>query len=278
MDIDRAIAKKSLTDGFCLLYGEQYRDLLDSVGEKIIEKGIRNGRRFFNLMALDKITQSHLHIYIDCFEKNEKIDSVEALKIKLLKDLKPFAPQKLIEKGFKEQPYNPFSEANFAYTTGTKALFKSISKVLTKVKPIPVKSIPSFNYFKQFPVYAIHKSSVTLATEGGLGLDQFNYPSVKYYLEESEDFYLAESIPYKYHQLGSILIKEELRLKFIDKIKKNINSDTYPSIKSLLRSMARCYCFHSEEDDTLLDIQSVCGEAGFSTSGQLQKYLKESSK
>jgi hypothetical protein len=274
MKLDREIAKKSLTDGFCSLYGEKYRNLFDSVGEEIIELGRKNGEKHFFNQALHNTETAGVWINVKFFKPNSLLNNVDELKNTILSDLSPFLSSENIEKLFTEQPYTSFQNSNFAPPSDRKNLFSKIENVLDNIKPTPIKKIAFFDYFKQFPIYDTHQKSVNLSTEGGLGLDQFHYKSVKYYLEEGEECYVSEAIPYKYHQLGSILIREEMRLNLINEIKKYISTDTDYFSKRVLSTMIKEYCFPSEEVSTLLDIQTVCGEEGFYTPKQVTERLK----
>ena len=273
MNLDRELSKKSLTDGFCLLYGEKYRVLFDTVGGELIELGIKSGKDYFTKYSLHKAHQSGLYIMVEHFEPNKIYKNVEEFKSTVIKELTPFLSNIDIKKLLVEQPYVSFNSSNFAVPIKNN-IFEKISNGLKNIKPTPVKKIPSFDYFKQFLIFDSCKKSINLSTESGLGLDQFNYESVKYYLEEGEEFYLPKAIPFKYHQLGSTLIREELRMKMIDKIKENITKDSDRHVRGLLSGMVSSFCFDSEEDTTLLDIQTVCGEDGFLTSEQLTNRLK----
>ena len=220
MNLDREIAKKALTDGFCLLYGEKFRNFFDTVGEEIIELGITNGRAHFVSQGLHSFDKSNLWIHLEHFTPKH-FSTVEECIDAIKMELKPFLSENQIDTYLVERPYVSFCKSDFAYPVNNKILFNKISNKLKKVKPVPVKEIPSFDYFKQFPTYRTHSDSVNLYTEGGFGLDQYSYDEVEYNLKEGEHSYLAEAIPYKYHQLGSVLVREELRLELIDRIKNN---------------------------------------------------------
>ena len=139
MKLNREIAKEALTDGFCLLYGEKYRDLFDSVGEEIIELGIKNGRIHFTKQALISADRTSIHIMVEHFSPNGKYNTVEEFKASVKKALTPFLSDKNIEKLFSEQPYSSFSESNFAWPIANKELFQRISNALEDVKPTPAK-------------------------------------------------------------------------------------------------------------------------------------------
>lgn len=274
MNLDREISKKALTDGFCLLYGEEYRELFDSVGEELIELGIENGRLQFKQSALTSINNGKISYRIQFFEPNDKYKNVEDLKTIIRKEFDPFLSKNEINDLFIEQSRNSRSTDKFAFPfeKDIKGLFQKIPKALENIQPKPVQKNPSFLYFKQFPIYDTCKKSLTLASESGFGLSQFDYDSVKYYLEENEEVYLAEAIPYKYHQLGSTLVREELRLDLLDKIKKNITINDSYEVKIALCDMIKVYCFDSEEESTLLEIQNDCGDIdGFKTAKQIHK-------
>jgi hypothetical protein len=277
MNINRELSKNSLTDGFCLLYGEKYRDLFNTIGEQIIDLGIENGRKHFYEQALYKIENySPIWINIKFFKPDSSFNTIEELKNTVRTELKPFLPTNSIEKLFEEQPYRSFQDSHYAYPRDTNktGLFSKIVDELENVKPKPTKKI-NFKYFKQFPIYDTHQKTVNLSTEGGFGLDQFYYEEVKYYLEEGEECYLSEAIPFKYHLIGSVLIREEMRLNLIKEIKKHITPNSYYFSKKALNDMIHEYCFPSERDSTLLDIQTVCGEEGFSTPKQVTEKLKK---
>jgi hypothetical protein len=254
MKIDRNIAQKELTDSFCLLYGEIYRELFDTNGSKLIELGIINARRHFNEQSI----QNSKKVYL--FSTKSDIE----------KDLSKFLSEEDIVDLFNKNKVDSFSEANFAAPKDCGKLMSNIIDALKGVKPTPSRI--KFDYFKKFPIYKYTKSS-NLSTEAGLSLDQFRYSEVEYYLEENEEFYIAESIPYKYHGLGSILGREELRLEMVDKLKSNINYDSNTQSKQVLKNMLSAFCFDSELDNTLLDIQSVCGEESFQTREQIDKVI-----
>lgn len=256
MNLDREISKKCLTDGFCLLYGEKYRIDFDSIGEELIELGIKNGRKHFTEQALYSTNYSYFYIVIKNFQKTEQYNSVDEFKSIIRKELSPFLTIRNINNLFVEQMYTTYNKSNFAYPTtkDKKNPFSLIPNILKNVIPTAVENIPSFDYFRQFPIYDKYKESVNLATDGGFGLDQFEYESVDYYLEENEHEYLMEAIPYKYHQLGSTLIREQLRLEIIDKIKQHITIDSDYWVKSILTRMVSQYCFDSEQEISLLNI------------------------
>ena len=260
MKLDREIAKKSLTDGFCLLYGEKYRDLFNSEGDIFIDRGIEKGREHYLKMSYNKAYDANLWIFVEHFSSTI-YSNVEELIATMSNELKPFLPEDFIDNMFKEKDYNSI-EGNF-YTDYP--FSKKIDNTLKNVKPIPNKEL-QFEYFEQFPIYDGH-TSVNLATEGGLGLDQFNFDNVEYYLEEHEEFYLSEAIVYKYSQLGNILVREELRLEMIEKIKNNVISDN--KVRSAISKMISSYCFVSERDSTLFEIQKNQKE-GFKTPGQIR--------
>lgn len=277
MNINRELSKNSLTDGFCLLYGEKYRNLFNTIGDELIDIGIKNGRKHFYEQALYKAENySPIWINIKFFKPDSTFNTIEELKNSVRTDLKPFLPPDNIENLFEEQPYRSFLDSHFTFPRDNDktGVFSKIVDELENVKPKPTKKI-NFNYFKQFPIYDTHQKTVNLSTEGGLGLDQFYYNEVKYYLEENEECYVSEAIPFKYHQIGSILIREEIRLKLIEEIKKHITPNTYYFSKKILADMIKEYCFPSERDSTLLNIQTVCGEKGFSTPKQVTESLKK---
>ena len=273
MKIDREIASKTLTDSFCLLYGEKFRTLFEENGEKLIDLGIKNAIEYFTEYAVDNTTKSHVYVMTKFFQPNKFYNSLDEMKSSITTGLKPFLSDSDIEKLFTDREYSSFTGDRFAEPKGIGIFQSNIIKGLDESKPKPIRKL-EFDYFKQFPIYKT-SSSVSLATEGGLGLDQFNYTSVKYYLEEDEEFYLAEAIPYKYHALGSVLGREQLRSEMVDKLKSTITPDSDYEVKEVLRYMLAAYCFGSEEDSTLLDVQSVCGVEGFQTSIQISNSIKK---
>lgn len=272
MKIDRKIASKSLTDIFCSLYGENFRTLFEENGEKLIDLGILNAKKYFKTYAEKNAQKSHLSTMIKFFKPSEEYTTVEEMKSTIINQLKPFLTKSVIENLFTKMEYSSFNQQNFAPPKGFGVFQSNIIDGIGESKPKPVKKL-SFDYFRRFPIYRKTKS-VNLATEGGLGLDQFNYKEVRYYLEENEEFYISEAIAYKYHAIGSLLGREELRIEMVDKLKKYITPDSDYSVKGVLKCMLDAYCFDSEEDSTLLDVQTVCGEDGFLTSKQLDKRLK----
>lgn len=274
MKIDREISCTVLTDNFCLLYGEKFRQLFENNGQKLINLGIENAKKHFTEYAINNTSKTHLSTMVRFFKPNKEYSSLEEMKSNITEQLKPFLSIENILKLFNEREYSSFNDQKFAEPIGIGIgmLQSNIIKGLGKSKPNPVKTL-NFNYFKQFPIYNTNKS-VNLATEGGLGLDQFNYSEVKYYLEENEEFYLSEAIAYKYHGVGSVIGREELRTEMVDKIKKYITNTSDYSVKQIVKSMLDAYCFGSEEDSTLLDIQTVCGIDGLQTSKQLNDSIK----
>jgi hypothetical protein len=178
MNINREISKNTLTDGFCLLYGEKYRNLFNTIGDELIDIGIKNGEKHFYEQALYEIENSTFYVRIEFFKPDSSFNTIEELKDTIRTDLKPFLPDDIIEKLFEEQPYRSFINSNFTSpkNVNKKGSFSKIVDELETVKPKPTKKI-NFDYFKQFPIYDTHQKSVNLSTEGGLGLDQFNYKS-----------------------------------------------------------------------------------------------------
>jgi len=272
MKLDRAIASKTLTDNFCLLYGEKFRGLFETNGEKIIDLGIENGKKHYTQYAIHNTTRTSVIALIKFFNPNKDYNTVEEMKAAITKQLKPFLSNKDITKILTEKEYSSFNESKFAYPDGIEPLQNAIIKGIGKSKPTPTKAI-NFDYFKQFPVFDTHRS-VNLATEAGLGLDQFNYKEVKYYLEENEEFYLSEAIAYKYHGLGSVLAREELRAEMVEKIKANITPNSDYSVKNIVKYMLKAYCFPSEEDSSLMEIQTVSADS-FKTAKQVSDSLKD---
>lgn len=262
MKIDRAIASNVLTDNFCLLYGEEFRELFETNGEKLIDLGIKNAKVHFNEYALHNSAKTHLSTMVRFFKPN-KYATLDEMKSTILKELKPFLNEEDILKLFESHEYSSYNNQNFAEPKGFGKLQSNIIDGLDNTKPTPTKKL-NFDYFKQFKIYS-RSNSVTLATEGGLGLDQFSYKEVKYYLEENEEFYLVEAIAYKYHAIGSVIGREELRTDMVNKMKENITESSDYSVKNIVKAMLSAYCFDSEEDSTLLDVQTVCGVSGLET-------------
>lgn len=264
MKLDRELAKKSLTDGFCLLYGEKFRDLFNSEGDLFIDRGIEKGREHYKKMSYIEAHYVGLWIFVEEFSSN-KYKNVEEFIDTVSKELEPFLPKEVISTMFKDD--RPDSVSGNFYI-GSSPISKKIENALKNNKPIPNKEL-RFEYFEQFPVYSGY--DLNLTGESGLGLDQFNFDNVEYYLEEHEEFYLSESIPYKYSQLGNILVREELRLEMIEKIKNNIITDR--QVRECVSRMIKSYCFDSEKDSTLLEIQKNQKE-GFKTPAQVRESLK----
>lgn len=272
MKINRVIASNVLTDNFCLLYGEKFRELFESVGEKLIDLGIKNAKVHFNEYALNNSLTTHLSTMIKFFKPNKYYASLDEMKSTILKELKPFLNEEDILKLFEPREYSSYNKQNFAEPKGFGRLQSNIIDELGNSKPTPTKKL-NFDYFKQFKIYS-RSNSITLVSESGLGLDQFSYKEVKYYLDENEEFYLAEAIANKYHAIGSIIGREELRINMVDKIKRNITESSDNSVKKVVKTMLEAYCFDSELDSTLLDIQKVCGVSGLETNKQIDDSLK----
>ena len=96
------------------MYGEKYRILFDTVGEEIIELGIKNGREYFNEYALREINDSNLWMNFKWFKPNEKFSTQDELKNLIRSELKPFLSEDEIENCLLEKSYKSFSESNFA--------------------------------------------------------------------------------------------------------------------------------------------------------------------
>lgn len=272
MKINRVIASNVLTDNFCLLYGEKFRELFESVGEKLIDLGIKNAKVHFNEYVLKNSLNTHLSTMIKFFKPNKYYTSLDEMKSTILKELKPFLNEEDILKLFEPREYSSYNKQNFAEPKGFGRLQSNIIDELGNSKPTPTKKL-NFDYFKQFKIYS-RSNSITLVSESGLGLDQFSYKEVKYYLDENEEFYLAEAIANKYHAIGSIIGREELRIDMSNKIKENITESSDNSVKKVVKTMLEAYCFDSELDSTLLDIQKVCGVSGLETNKQIDDSLK----
>jgi len=224
MKLNREKAKKELTDNFCLLYGEEFRELFDKTGEELIELGIKNAREYFREYAVHETSKAGLAISIKWFVPGKFYDSLDDMKETITTQLKPFLKIDEINNLFVKQPYKTFHEHRFAPTKNMGRLAAKIENAIGGTLPSAVKSL-RFKYFEQFPVYKDH-TDCNLATESGLGLDEFHYSGIKYLIEEGDTDYTKEAVPVKYHGLGSVIGREEMRSEMITNIKKNINKET----------------------------------------------------
>jgi hypothetical protein len=274
MKVDHIKAKKSLTDGFCHLFGEEFREFFNDVGEKLIDLGKENGRKQYGKEAEMRLLNSRYRTIIKFFNPTSLYETVEDFKSSLKKELSLFFDENLIDKSFDDDDYRSFNRISLPFPFDTiKDLQNEILFTLNdKVPNIPRQAL--FTYFKQFKLYT-NSQKVTLYSESGLCLDQYNAKDVKYYIEENEDFYLRESIPYKYHALGGVLIREELRENFVSKIKEFITKDSNYFTKWTLTDVLNVYCFDSEYDKNLIEIQNFLNdENSFKTSKQISRSLK----
>ena len=275
MKIDRQISHKALTDAFTLLYGEEFRETFNEVGNELIDLGYKNGKAYFKAKAFYEIKDNSPYIVHLMFPNTDRGETVESIKEKAHKQFSLYLTKKEIEQLFIEKDYKIKEEeyhGNFAYP---KNMGKLEGKILKKIgKSLPkAQNLPSLYYFKDFPTYRTHHKEVNLYTEGGLGLDQFDRKSVKYYLEENESFYLNEAISRKYHAIGSLLAREEMKNELVEKIKSNFFEPEDRMAERGLTEMLMALCFDSEEDGVLLEIQKVYGEKRFMTPKQISESI-----
>jgi len=272
MNLDRNKAQAELTDNFCLIYGEEFRELFNNTGSDLIDLGIKNAREYFKEYAIHNAYGAGLATRVEFFNPG-KYQTVEEMKNNITKELKPFLPSDAIAKLLIESDYPSFSTSNFAMPKNINKLSRDIKEALEGVRATPVKSV-RFEYLEGFPIYKKYKST-NLTTEGGLDLEEYYYSNLKYRVEEGEDDYAMQSIALKYHAIGSVIGREQLRIETVNKIKQTITEDIDRNVRRVLSNVIDAYCFDSELDDTLLDIQSVCGEDGFLTADQVDKSLKQ---
>jgi hypothetical protein len=140
-NIDRTEAKKALDDGFCIVYGEKYRDLFERTGEQLINLGIKNGKTWVDDLKLRK---GRISMY---FEMGKEGKFEEQKLTDILNGLKEFFTENEIEK-IKSTDY--MSEAyagNYIKNIGKlqKEIIDSIDE-----NDITLKEATPFYYFKKF--------------------------------------------------------------------------------------------------------------------------------
>jgi hypothetical protein len=155
--------------------------------------------------------------------------------------------------------------------------YKSLIVSTIKEKDIKIKYGTPFNYFKEFPLSSQKRfSSVTLYSEGGLGLDQYDTNSLGYYKEEGELCYPIEAICLKYHYLGMLLKKQEILLQWVDKIKSKLTKETNRWVSKSLVDIIYNLATDSNADEIILSIQSATGVVeDFKTHQQVSDSIKK---
>lgn len=273
MKIDRQIAHKSLTDGFCEIFGEELRDLLTKVGNELIDLGIKNGQyiRESAFNHIDKILSlDDNHSAPVMFPKDKVIEQLLMFFTKEQVD-------KLVAKANDEKLYFAYSKTLRLTTDGIGEYQSQIVSAIDEKKAPKFINTKHFDYFKTFYVYGKSKSC-NLFGECGMGLDMYNAKDVRYYFSENELCYPIKAISRKYHLLGSYIAREEYRQELIDKII-SIGKELLPPVCHALSDCLREVCFDSELEPTLLDIQDKTGITDdFLTSKQVSQRLSKISK
>lgn len=263
--LDRIEGTKALNEGFVIVFGEKHRELLETMGEELIELGLKNGKNWVNSIILkySKVS-SVFEMVADGDMPQEKADDLE-------KCMQVYFTSKEISMLKKGTEINDHS---FNYTKGIdkyETIF--IDNILES--EVNIISPKPFDHFKEYIIY--NRPKITLFGESGLGLDMYSKNDLKYYQEENELFYMIENIARKYHYFGMLLAKDNQVELWIEKIKNNLTNNTNYHLKSTLSQIIyRLIDNEKYADDVMIDIQNVTGVTeGFMTHKQLDEKLKK---
>lgn len=249
----------SLNEAFIEICGDKHRVFIENIGLEAIKLGKTNAELWVN-----QIVKRHSRFSYFKYLKEDELDKVKS-ELKLF-----FEDEEIL---IEENNYSEVS--HYDYSDGIDNLK---NKVVKTIKDSDIKIIKTdyFNYFKQFKLSANPRfTSVTLYSEGGLGLDQYKKNNLKYYQEERELCYMVEAIVYKYHYLGMLLKKQEVLLEWIDKITNNITNEMNHYIKSSLSQIIYGLSIDSASDIIIEDIQNITGVTdSFMTNNQVRESIK----
>jgi hypothetical protein len=246
--LDKEKAITALNEGFIIICGEKHREFLTKISNEIVELGMSNGEKWVSDIILKGKIADNLDLLENCME--DKVDE-------FLTGVKEYFTDNEIEQIRKNG--NRSSVYPHEYMQGVDK-YKSLIVSTIKEKDIKIKYGTPFNYFKEFPLSSQKRfSSVTLYSEGGLGLDQYDTNSLGYYKEEGELCYPIEAICLKYHYLGMLLKKQEILLQWVDKIKSKLTKETNRWVSKSLVDIIYNLATDSNADEIILSIQSATG-------------------
>ena len=265
LDSSKAVA--ALNEGFTIVCGEKHREFLTKLADQIVNLGMINSVRWANDLVIkaDKISTYFTMVANGIIEQSKVDDIVKGLElfftdeqIELLK----FTKDCEIHSQLYMQGLGKFEML----------IVDTIKKEdMTCKNPIP------FFYFKEFPVSAEKQfASCTLYNESGLGLDEYKPSSMKYYKEEGELCYPIENICRKYHYLGMLLGKQEILLKWVDKIKQHMKPETNYFVRQFMSNIIYKLALGSIADEIIHDVQSVTGVTdAFKTHDQVRQSISK---
>lgn len=269
LEIDKA--KKSLDDGFCIVFGEKHRKFLEKIGEELIDLGKNNAEKWcHNLLfyKLDRLSSMFEMVNEGIIEK-EKINEI-------IKHLKVFFSDSDIEK-FKKRN-SKFEEHAGAFSKG-RDKYEAIILDTIKEKDFTYKLPTPFNYFKDFrQTKDIKFKNVNLFGEGGLSLDRYNPKDLKYSKEEGELCYPLEAVCRAYHYLGMLLKKQEVLLYWVNQLIEKMSKDTNYFVQTYFSTVIYEFSLGSISDDIILYIQQETGAEAFKTHEQVRKSIMKMNK
>jgi hypothetical protein len=263
--LDKEKAITALNEGFVIICGEKHREFITKISNEIVDLGMSNGERWVNDIILKGKIADNLDLLENCMQ--DKVDE-------FLTGIKEYFTDIEIEQ-IRKNGSSRSGVYEQEYMQGLDKYQSLIVKTI-KEKDIILKYATPFNYFKEFPLSSKKRfSSVTLYSEGGLGLDQYDTSSLGYYKEEGELCYPIEAICRKYHYLGMLLKKQEILLQWVDKIKSKLTKETNRWVSKSLVDIIYNLATDSNADEIILSIQSATGVVeGFNTHQQVSDSIR----
>ncbi len=270
--LDRVKGTQAINDGFAVICGEKHRAFLTSIGEEIIELGLKNGKIWAEQIVLKA---DRINSYYEMAEK--KIFEQEKI-INLEKDLKIF---------FTDQQIDILKTKHDGVDPHPQLFMKNLGQFEKRIvdtileTDITCKNPTPFFYFKEFPVSSRKEfaTSCTLYSESGLGLDQYKPSSMEYQKEENELFYSIEDICRKYHYFGMMLAKQEALLNWVEVIKSKMIPTTDYFVKQFMSCIIYKLSLDSMADEVIHDVQNATAVTeAFMTHDQVTQSLAKWSK
>lgn len=264
---------KSLTDGFCEIYGEKHREFFTQNGSELITLGYQSGPKWIDALILTKCDR--LASMFDMAEKNIiKKEEINALSTAL---------EEIFSKEDIAKYSNPIRPKETNYQFFMRETEKYIQAFTERVLESEVKMITTkhFDYFKKFQLSTRYKT-VNLFSEGGLGLDEYNKKDQEYMKFEGELFYAIENIPRKYHYFGQLLFKEDALVYWIRFISENLTNETNYWIAGFFRDVICVLSRDVHTENIIRSIQETTGidieKTGFISHKQVSARLAKISK
>jgi len=264
--LDRIEGTKALNEGFVIIFGEKHRELLETMGEELIELGLKNGVEWTNSIILKDSRVSN------CFEMTTKGIIDQEVSNDLENCMRFYFTEEEITMLKNEAQIDDASGCN--NLQGLDKYIRLFSKKIKQSDVNIVKSTP-FDYFKEYIINDKYK--LTLHGEGGLQLDSYKKKNLEYYKSEGELFYMIEDIARKYHYFGMLLAKDAQAELWIEKIKNNLSQhNNYWLNTTLSQIIYKLIKNKKYADEAMIDIQNVTGVTeGFMTHKQLKEKISK---